>query len=96
MKSIALLIFSLISYNAISAPTVTLSSEGPNLEVKRILMMPPLETNLVSLGSKLPKQRAIATHKEAALKKEIDSLETPIWINSLRSRLKSSNGQLRL
>jgi len=96
MKSVLLLIFTLISYNALSAPTETLSFKEPALEAKRVLRLSPLKTNLVSLSSGLPKQRGTAALKEAALKKEIDSLITPIWVDTLRSKLKSSSGQQRL
>lgn len=96
MKLLALFFILISSSSAFSITQERLSFNGPDLQVKKVFMKMPLETNLINLHLMLPSETMLASVSKQATKEEIDSLEAPMWVDDLRLKLKSSNGQLRL
>lgn len=87
-----LLIF-VISFQTLAATELhTMNLNEPTLNVKKIVIRKPMQTNLIRLYQGLPSEmRMIAGHKE------VRRIETKVsWLDGLRNRLKPSNGQVRL
>lgn len=92
MKLLALLITLIVSLPTLGH-THKITFNYPDQEVRPVAVRKPLQTNLIRLYMRMPSEmRMIAGYKEVRVK---ESSKTT-WLDGLRNRLKSSNGQLRL
>ncbi len=90
MKVLALIMFLILSFTS-KAATEKLSFDGPEIKVQKVVIREPLRINLIRLYIRMPSEmRMIAGHKETK-----ESSRTS-WLDGLRGKLKSTNGQLRL
>lgn len=90
MKLFVLVLTLIISLPGL-AHVQRLSYNAHNLQVKPVVMKRQIQTNLIRLYMRMPSEmRMIAGHKE------IKNISKTSWLDGLRSRLKTSNGQIRL
>lgn len=76
------------------ASTEKLSFQEPDLKMKKVITMRPMQSNLIRLYLRLPSQkRMIAGFKETRLQ---EFSKTSLYLDDLRKRLKSTNGKIRL
>ena len=89
MKLFVLVLALIISLPGL-AHVPRISYNAHNLQVKPVLMKRQMQTNLIRLYMRMPSEmRMIAGHKE------IKNVSKISWLDGLRNRLKTTNGQLR-
>lgn len=94
MKLLILIISFFISFQSLASTALSekLLLNEPTLNIKKVVIRKPMQTNLIRLYQRMPSEmRMIAGYKE------VKQTETKVsWLDGLRNRLKPSSGQMRL
>jgi hypothetical protein len=93
LKLLILIISFFIAFQSLAATELhSLTFNEPTLNVKKVAIRKPMQTNLIRLYQRMPSEmRMIAGYKE------VRTTETKVsWLDGLRNRLKPTNGQMRL